>query len=55
MDILPFLQTLLQLTENEIAFIDAFNAKNYQPELLFDDATILRNIGNHPMAYWKIR
>lgn len=54
-EVLLFLQTLLQLTESEKMFIDAFNAKRYQPELLFDDETILSNIRHHPMAYWKIR
>ena len=54
-EVISFLQTLLQLSECEIAFVDAFNDKRYQPELLFDDETILNNIRNHPMAYWKIR
>ena len=50
-----FLEKLMQLTASEEAFIDAFNAKEYKPELLFDDSTIINNIRNHPMAYWKIR
>ena len=54
-EVVSFLQTLLQLTGSEAAFIDAFNTKRYQPELLFDDEVILNNICNHPMAYWKIR
>lgn len=54
-EVITFLQTLLQLTDSEKAFIDAFNAKLYQPELLFDDEAILLNIRNHPMAYWKTR
>lgn len=54
-EVISFLHTLLQLSEREIAFVDAFNDKRYQPELLFDDETILNNIRNHPMAYWKIR
>lgn len=54
-EVLHFLQTLLQLTESEIAFIDAFNAKSYQPELLFDNDSVLTNIRNHPMAQWKMR
>ena len=54
-EVLHFLQTLLQLTESEIAFIDAFNAKSYQPELLFDNYSVLTNIRNHPMAQWKMR
>lgn len=54
-EVLSFLQSLMQLSESEIAFIDAFNDKRYQPELLFDDEAIRTNIRNHPMAYWKIR
>ena len=54
-EVLLFLQTLLQLTESEKMFIDAFNAKRYQPALLFDDEAILSNILHHPMAYWKTR
>lgn len=54
-EVISFLQTLLQLTDSETAFIDAFNAKRYQPELLFDDETILFNIRSHPMAQWKTR
>lgn len=54
-EVVVFLQTLLQLSESEMAFIDAFKDKRYQPELLFDDETILHNIRNHPMAFWKIR
>lgn len=54
-EVISFLQILLQLSEREIAFVEAFNNKRYQPELLFDDETILSNICNHPMAYWKIR
>lgn len=54
-EVLLFLQSLLQLTESEMRFIDVFNAKRYQPELLFDDEAILSNILHHPMAYWKTR
>lgn len=54
-EVVAFLLRLLQLTESEIAFIEAFNAKHYQPELLFNDENIINNINNHPMAYWKIR
>ena len=49
------LKNLLELTDSETAFIDAFIAKEYRPELLFDDAEIIKNVRNHPMAYWKIK
>lgn len=54
-EVVTFLQTLLQLTESEKAFIEAFSAKRYQPDLLFNDESIVNNILSHPMAYWKIR
>ena len=54
-EVVQFLESLLQLTESETAFIDAFNAKQYQPELLFSDSSIINNICNHPMATWKTK
>lgn len=54
-EVLQFLENLLYLTDREISFIDAFVAKEYRPELLFDDAEIIKNVRNHPMAYWKIK
>ena len=54
-EVLLFLEQLMLLTDSEVAFIDVFNAKEYRPELLFDDATLISNISNHPMAYWKTR
>lgn len=50
-----FLQTLMLLSEREKAFIDHFEKKEYNPELLFDDKGILLRIQHHPMALWKIR
>lgn len=55
LEVVRFLETLLQFTESEKAFIDAFAAKVYSPELLFDDEAIVANIRNHPMACWKIK
>lgn len=54
-DVLQFMEKLWHLTDSETAFIDAFVAKEYRPELLFDDEQIIKNIRNHPMAYWKIK
>lgn len=53
-EVVRFLEELMNLTDSELSFIDAFNRKEYRPELLFDDA-ILRNIIQHPMAFWKTR
>lgn len=54
-EVVLFLNRLLQFTESEIAFIDAFLSKKYQPEVLFSEPTIIDNIHNHPMALWKIK
>lgn len=54
-EVIEFLEGLLCLTDSEKSFIDSFLAKQYRPELLFDDTTIISNIQNHPMAYWKVR
>lgn len=54
-EVVQFLSNLLQFTEAEIAFIDAFLSKKYQPEVLFSEPTIIDNIRNHPMALWKIK
>ena len=54
-EVVAFLDNLLQWTDSEIAFIESFVAKQYKPELLFSDAEIIHNICNHPMAHWKVR
>lgn len=54
-EVVLFLNRLLQFTESEIAFIDAFLSKKYQPKVLFLEPTIIDNIRNHPMALWKIK
>lgn len=48
-----FLKELLMLEADERKFLDAFKAKRYHPELLFDDTDILGRIKEHPMALWK--
>lgn len=48
-----FLSNLLVLTDNEKEYVTSFNNRNYLPELLFDDKTIIERIQNHPMALWK--
>ena len=44
---------LMQLTEREQEYMDRFIAKEYVPELLFDDEEIVERIKEHPMALWK--
>lgn len=50
-----FLIRLMVLTENEKAFLKLFSEKQYQPELLFDDETIIHRIKAHPMVLWKMQ
>lgn len=54
-EVIEFLGRLLSFTDTETAFIDYFVAKQYRPELLFNDDVIIANIRNHPMAHWKVR
>jgi hypothetical protein len=49
------LEELMRLTEDEKAFVEAFKAKDYRPELLFDDAEVVERVRRHPMAAWKVR
>lgn len=44
---------LMQLTDREQEYMDLFIAKEYVPELLFDDEEIVERIKEHPMAIWK--
>lgn len=50
-----YLKKLFVLTEKEKLFVEKFNAKQYCPELLFEDEQILRRIAHHPMALWRMR
>lgn len=49
------LSDLLSLNENEKGYLKAFSEKQYKPELLFDDNTVLSSIKNHPMVLWKMK
>lgn len=48
-----YIAELMQLTERELEYMDRFIAKEYVPELLFDDKEIVKRIKEHPMAIWK--
>lgn len=50
-----YIAKLMQLTKQEGEYMDRFICKEYVPELLFDDAEIIRRIQRHPMALWKCR
>lgn len=53
--VVNFLERLLVLTDGEKEFLSSFAAKQYKPELLFDDVDILSRIRQHPMVLWKMR
>ena len=50
-----YITKLMQLTEQEVEYMDRFISKEYMPELLFDDKEIVERIQRHPMALWKCR
>ena len=49
-EVKTYLTTLMVLTDNEKLFLERFNQKIYQPELLFDELEIVGRINDHPMA-----
>lgn len=50
-----YISELMQMTEKENEYMDRFVAKEYRPDLLFDDEKIVARICEHPMALWKMR
>jgi len=48
-----FLSEHLVLSEKEISFLKQFSSGAFKPELLFDDAEIIKCIEKHPMALWR--
>lgn len=52
-NVITYLKRLITIDENEQRFINEFKAKNYKPELLFNDEMIINNIKKHPMALWR--
>lgn len=50
-----YITGLMQLTEKEHKYMERFIAKEYVPELLFDDEAIMKRIKEHPMAIWKCK
>lgn len=44
---------LMKLTDRETEYMDRFIAKEYRPDLLFDDDESIKRIESHPMALWK--
>ena len=50
-----FLAKLMILTPDEKTFLELFAKKQYRPDLLFDDETIVDRVRTHPMALWKMQ
>lgn len=48
-----YIVDLMQMTEQEMEYLDRFIANEYRPELLFEDLAIVERISEHPMALWK--
>lgn len=53
-DVKSYLSELLVFTENEKKYVEKFNQREYAPELLFDDVSIVERVKFHPMALWKM-
>jgi len=52
---IDFLKSMITLTDKEKQFAANFLAKDYRPELLFDDEKIIDRIKSHPMALWRCK
>lgn len=50
-----YIASLMKPTEAENDYMERFIAKEYKPELLFDDVEIVERLRNHPMALWKCK
>lgn len=50
-----YIAEVMNVTESEMQYMEAFEHKNYRPELLFDEKDIVERIKDHPMAAWKCR
>lgn len=48
-----YIASLMKVTDEEMEYMERFIAKDYKPELLFEDTEIVERIRNHPMALWK--
>lgn len=50
-----YIASLMNPTDAENDYMARFMAKEYKPELLFDDEEIVERLRNHPMALWKCK
>jgi len=49
-----YLNTILQLNEDDTHFLSSFKKGEYRPELLFNGDELAR-VADHPMALWKMQ
>lgn len=54
-EVTAFLHDFLTFADAEYSYIEAFNKREYKPELLFGKGEIAERIASHPMALWKCR
>ena len=50
-----YIASLMKPTEAEMDYMERFMAKEYKPELLFENTEIIERLQNHPMALWKCK
>ena len=50
-----YIESLMKPTEAEMDYMERFMAKEYKPELLFENTEIIERLQNHPMALWKCK
>ena len=48
-----YISELMNLEENERDYLKCFQFKEFKPELLFTDSSIIDRIKEHPMALWR--
>ena len=52
-DVVPVLKNIFVLDDNDIKFINDFNHKIFNQNILFKDYQV-EDMNNHPMVLWKI-
>jgi predicted nucleotidyltransferase component of viral defense system len=52
-DAKKFISTVMAPSISEMEYMERFEAKEYRPDLLFEDNGIIDRIQQHPMALWK--
>lgn len=50
-----YISNLMILEDSEKEYMGYFAAKEYRPDLLFEDAEIVERLKYHPMALWKCK